>query len=265
MSGERRSDPVLYDVRGSGAWLTINRPDRRNALNAEVIQGLLSALRRAQAEESIRCVVLTGAGDRAFCAGADLAMTMITEGGRTEHEDGPGRIAELLLALGRHPQPVVARVNGAALAGGFGLMLACDLVVAAEDAEMGTPEVNVGLWPHMISAVIIRNAPRKIALELMMTGRRLSSSDAERWGLVNRVVPRERLDVAVGELVEELAGKSPVVLRLGKESYARAQDMPLEEALAYLQSMLAENLGSEDALEGVSAFLQKRRPEWKGR
>jgi len=160
---------------------------------------------------------------------------------------------------------VIARVNGIALAGGFGLMLGCDLVVAADDVEVGTPEINLGLWPYMISAVVARNVPRKIAMEMMLTGRRWSAAEAERWGMVNRTVPRAQLDTAVDELVEELATKSPLILRLGKESFRRAQDMSFDDALAYLGSMLTLNLETEDVAEGVSAFFAKRKPEWKGR
>lgn len=259
------TDEVRYDVRGKAAWLTINRPEQRNAMNDAVIEGLLAGLEGAAADPSVRVVVVTGAGDRAFCAGGDLTSTMSPGEGRVHQHERRGRIADLLVALGRHPQPVIARVNGAALAGGFGLMLGCDLVVAAEDAQLGTPEIDLGLWPYMISAVIIRNVPRKIALEMMLTGRRFTATEAERWGMVNRVAPREELDAAVGELVDELASKSPLILGLGKQSLARAQDMSLEDALAYMQSMLTVNLESEDVAEGVSAFLQKRAPQWKGR
>jgi enoyl-CoA hydratase len=209
--------------------------------------------------------VLTGAGDRAFCAGGDLAGNLGPNEGRVQSHDRRGAVARLLTAVASHPQPVVARVGGVALAGGFGLMLACDLVVAADDVEVGTPEINLGLWPYMISAVVARNVPRKVMAEMMMTGRRFSASEAERWGMVNRVVPRAELDRAVEDLVGELASKSPLILRLGKESLFRSQDMPFDQALAYLQAMLTVNLESEDVAEGVSAFLGKRKPEWKGR
>jgi enoyl-CoA hydratase len=257
------ADLVVYETRGASAWLTINRPDRRNALNPEVIDGLVNGLERT-VSDNVTSVVLTGAGDRAFCAGADLGG-MVPDEGRVGEHFGRGRIGDLLLGMIRHPKPIVARVNGLALAGGFGLMLACDLVVAADDAEFGTPEINLGLWPFMISAVIRRNVPRKIALEMMLTGRRVSAAEAERWGMVNRVVPRGELDRAVDELTAEVASKSPLVLRLGKESFSRSEDMGLEESLAYLNAMLTVDLESEDVAEGVSAFLQKRRPEWKGR
>jgi enoyl-CoA hydratase len=257
-------EAVLYEVRGASAWLTINRPDQRNALNPSVIEKLLEGLDRAAANEAVRVVVLTGAGERAFCVGADLGGMQPADGRAQEHVRR-GQIADLLLRIGRYPQPVVARVNGHALAGGFGLMLACDLVVSVDEAEFGTPEVNLGLWPFMISAVIRRNVPRKIALEMMLTGRRLSSAEAERWGMVNRVVPRPQLDDSLHELTETLASKSGLVIRLGKESFAASEDMPLAAALAYLNAMLTVDLESDDVVEGVSAFLQKRTPEWKGR
>jgi enoyl-CoA hydratase len=258
-------DAVLYDLREPAAWLTINRPDRRNALSDEVIEGLIGGLDRATSEPRARVVVLTGAGDRAFCAGGDLTSTMAPQEGRVAQHERRGRIGDLLIGIARHAKPVVARANGVALAGGFGLMMACDLVVAADDAEFGTPEINLGLWPFMISAVIKRNVPRKVALEMMMTGRRYSAAEAERWGMVNRVVPRGELDGAVGALVDELAGKSSLVLRLGKESFGRVDEMALEPALRYLNALLTVDLESEDVVEGVSAFMEKREPKWKDR
>jgi enoyl-CoA hydratase/carnithine racemase len=258
-------DQLSYEPRGPAAWLTINRPDRRNALSGDVIEGLVTGLDRAAADEQVRVVVITGSGDRAFCAGADLTSTMAPQEGRVDQHDRRGRIAAVLTGIMRHPKPVVARVNGVALAGGFGLMMSCDMVVAADDAEFGTPEISLGLWPFMISAVIKRNLPRKVALEMMMTGRRYSAGEAARWGMVNRVVPRDALDVAVEDLVGDLASKSPLVLRLGKESFAATDDMGLDQALAYLNAMLTVDLESEDVAEGVSAFLEKRSPEWKGR
>jgi enoyl-CoA hydratase/carnithine racemase len=264
VSNPASTDPVLYDVREGSAWLTINRPDKRNALDNDSIEALLAALERAAADQAVRTVVLTGAGDRAFCAGADLGG-MQPAAGKVQDHGRRGRTGALLTALPTHPKPVVARVNGHALAGGFGLMLSCDLVVAADHAEFGTPEIDLGLWPFMISAVIRRNIPRKVALEMMLTGRRVSAPEGERWGMVNRVAPKGELDGVVGELVGVLHRKSPVALRLGKESFHASEDMPFEEALAYLNAMLTVGLESEDVAEGVTAFLQKRPPEWKGR
>lgn len=253
---------VRYEVRGPAAWLTIDREQRRNAIGPEVIGALVEGLARAGEDPEVRVVVITGAGDRAFSAGGDIGGFQATE---QATESAPAAISRLLDAVWHHPKPVVARVNGRALGGGFGLMLACDLAVAADDVEVGTPEIDIGLWPHVITAVIQRVVPRKIALEMMLTGRRFSAKEAVRWGMVNRVVPRDRLDDAVEELVETLASKSPHVLRLGKRSFAGAEDLPFGRAVEHLKEMLAQNLRAEDLAEGVSAFMEKRRPEWKGR
>jgi enoyl-CoA hydratase/carnithine racemase len=255
---------VRVERRGPAAWLTIDREDRRNALSPEVIEGLLEGLGSAATDPEVRVVVITGAGDHAFCAGGDLGGVAAAEGRVAEH-DRRGRLADVLAGIIDHPKPVVARVNGVALAGGFGLALACDLVVASESAAFGTPEVNIGLWPFMVTAVIQRNVPRKVALELMLTGRRMPAAEAARWGLVNRIAPAAELDAAVDELAAELASKSSLVLRLGKASFRRAQDMAFDDALAYLNAMLTVELESEDVIEGVSAFVQKREPDWKGR
>jgi enoyl-CoA hydratase len=255
-------DDVLYAVADGIAYLTINRPDRRNAINAAVVSSISSNLERAETEGA-RIVVLTGAGDKAFCAGADLGG-MTGEGAVAQHFERAA-IGDLMLAMRSSPLPIVARVNGHALAGGFGLMLACDLVVAADDAEMGTPEVNLGLWPFMISAIVQRDVPRKVALEMMFTGRRVTAAEGHSHGFVNKVVGRSELDAATTELVDELKSKSPLVLCLGKRSFYGAQDMHLDEALQYLAGMLTLCLQSEDTAEGVGAFFQKRPPEWRGR
>ena len=258
------ADEVRYEVRSQAAWLTIDREERRNALSPDVIQGLIDSLASAAIDDRARAVVITGTGDRAFCAGGDLGGFQQAAQDQ-DVESAPSAISRLLDALWWHAKPTIARVNGKALGGGFGLMLACDLVVATDDAEVGTPEIDIGLWPHVITAVIQRRVPRGIALELMLTGRRMPADEAARWGLVNRVVSRSELDGSVQELVEAIAAKSPHVLRLGKRSFLGAEDHEWSQAIDHLKQSLAENLKAEDLVEGVSAFLQKRKPDWKNR
>jgi enoyl-CoA hydratase/carnithine racemase len=253
---------VLSEVRDEALYLTINRADRRNSINPEVVRGLRAGLSAAEQALDVKVVVLTGAGDRAFCAGGDLGgMVADSRVGQHLERADIGRLFQEMRAT---RFPIVARVNGHALAGGFGLMLACDLVVAADHAEFGTPEINLGLWPFMISAILQRDLPRKLALDLMLTGRRLPAGEAERWGFVNRVVPMGDLDEATEELVQTLAGKSPLIARLGKRAFYRAEDMEFDAALEYLAGMLTVCLESEDTVEGVAAFLEKRPPVWKG-
>jgi enoyl-CoA hydratase len=254
---------VSYHHSGRVATITIDREDRRNALSPEVVRGIGDALRRAEDDRSVGCAVVTGTGERAFCAGADLDD--LGSSRAAEGHLGRAEIGGLFARMRRSRLPIVARVNGVALAGGFGLMLACDHVVAADDAEMGTPEINVGLWPFMVSALIHRDLPRKVALDLMLSGRRVPASEGAHWGFVNRVVPRADLDRAVAEVTETFASKSPAIVELGKRSFYRAENMDFDAALEYLAGMLSVSLQTEDAAEGVSAFLQKRTPEWKGR
>ena len=254
---------VLYRTDGPVGTITINRPERRNAISPEVTSALSESLARAEADDSVTVVVLTGAGGKAFCAGGDLGA-MNSEGAVSQHFMR-AEIGELFQQMRKSRLPIVARVNGHALAGGFGLMLACDLVVASADAAMGTPEIDIGLWPFMITAVIQRDVPPKLALELMLTGRRLTAREGERWGFVNRVVEPDDLDGTVAELTESLASKSPLIAALGKRSFYRSEDMDFDESLEYLAGMLTVCLQSEDTAEGVTAFLQKRAPEWKAR
>lgn len=258
------TEAVLYDAADGLARITIDRPDRRNAINPEVVRGIAEALDRAERDDEVKVVVLTGSGDKAFCAGGDLGGMSEADGKVGEHFLR-AEVGDLFTKMRESKLPIVARVNGHALAGGFGLMLACDLVIAADDAHIGTPEVNIGLWPFMISAIIQRDVPRKVALDMMLTGRRMPVSEGERWGFVNKVVPRGELDAAVTDLANEIASKSPLIVGLGKRSFYRAEDMDTAGALNYLAGMLTVCLSSEDTIEGVTAFIEKRAPEWKGR
>lgn len=258
-------EALLYEVRDHVARLTINRPDRRNALSWAVITRLREALAEAKADREVRVVVLTGAGERAFCAGADLGGMGGGDAAFADAHDARGELARLFLAMYELGKPTIARVRGYALAGGFGLALACDFVVAADDAQFGTPEINVGLWPYMITVPLLRSMPPKKALDLMATGRRVDAAEADRMGFVTTVVPVDQLDAAVDGLAETLASKSPAVMRLGRDSFYRVLDMGAADALAVLHPMLTITTLTEDAAEGVAAFVEKRPPEWRGR
>ena len=254
---------LRYEVSGPVARLTIDRPERRNALSWDVVTGLRRALAAARADPAVRVVVLTGAGERAFCAGADLGG-MGPGAGAVGAHDARGELARLFVDLWELGKPTIARVRGYALAGGFGLALACDLVVAADDAQFGTPEVDLGLWPYMVTVPLCRAMPPKRALELMLTGRRVDAAEAERIGFVTRVVPVAELDAAVDELARALAAKPPEAVRLGRDSFYAVWDMAARDALAALHPLLAVTAAGDEAAEGLAAFAEKRPPRWAG-
>jgi enoyl-CoA hydratase/carnithine racemase len=258
-------EAVLVALDGAVATVTLNQPEKRNPLSAAMIRDLGAALAWCRAEASVRVVVLTGAGDRAFCAGADLGSSLIAGSGQLErHHDRRG-LADLFLALRELGKPVVGRINGHALAGGFGLACACDILLAVESATFGTPEINVGVWPMMISAILARNLPRKVVLEMMLLGDRWTAAQLKEVGLVSRVAGSlAELDELSAALAARLAAKPPAILRLGRDAFYRMEDMSFDEALAYLHSQLTLVTLSEDSQEGVQAFLEKREPDFKG-
>lgn len=255
---------MRYEVEGAVATVTIDRAERRNALTWSTVGELRRAVGAAKADGDVRALVLTGAGDRAFCAGADLSG-MADGAGWLDLHDGRGQLAELFRDLWALGKPTVARVRGYAVGGGFGLALACDLVVAGADAVFAAPEVDVGLWPYMITVPMLRSMPPKVALELMMTGRRVGAEEGLRIGFVNRAVAVHDLDAAVTEMADALASKSPSVMRLGRDSFYAVCDLGADAALRVLHPMLAVAANTEDAAEGRAAFKAKRPPEWTGR
>jgi enoyl-CoA hydratase/carnithine racemase len=255
---------VLYETLDGVATVTLNRPDRRNALNTTLLRELLTALQAAKDDPEVRVVILTGAGDRAFCAGADLGGIAAGAGPIELHEERR-QFVEVFTLVTRMGKPVIGCINGHALAGGFGLALSCDLLVAADTATFGTPEINVGLWPMMIMAIIGRNLPPKRAMELYMTGERIDAQTALSWGLVNRVVPLAEVRRVAWELARGLTEKSPLLMRLGRDAFFAIADLDFESALTLLHSQLTVLTLSEDAAEGTRAFLEKRPPRFKGR
>jgi enoyl-CoA hydratase len=254
---------IRYEVESNVAKITIDDPERRNPLSNSEMESVTKAILRAGADEHARVVVLTGAGDRAFSAGGDLRAGFVDEP-LTGHQSRSA-LVDLFAAMRRNPKPIVGRVNGVALGGGFGVAAACDITISADHAKFGTPEIDLGLWPMMISTVLLPLVPRKVLLEMMMTGRVFSAEEAKQLGIVNKVVTGVKLDTAVAETVALLLTKSSGALALGKESFYAMVDMDTDTALDHLHMGLTALARTEDAAEGVAAFLEKRDPEWKHR
>jgi len=259
------TESVLYEVDGAGvATITLNEPDKRNALSAELLGSLIAAFERARDDRDVRCVVLASSHEKVFSSGANLGG-FAGEQTLVHKHFGSERFVELFKLIGALGKPTLCAARGHVLAGALGIALACDLIVASEQATFGTPEINVGAFPFMIMALIYRNVPRKKANELLLLGERFSAQDARAAGIVNKVVPAEDFDAAVANWAEKLAGKSPLIMRLGKEAMRRQLDMPFDDALDYLRAQLTLALSTEDIVEGVTAFFEKRDPQWKGR
>jgi len=245
---------IAVDDTGPVARVTLNRPDKRNPLSPQMFGELMAAMRSIRAN----VIVLTGAG-ATFSAGADLALA------GQPSETPPASLVELFPAMHDLGKPIIAMVNGHALAGGLGLVVACDIAIAADTAQFGTTEIAVGLWPMMITAEIVRNVGRKRTIEMMLTGARMTAAEALACGLVTRVVPAAELEAETMKLAHELAERSPATIALGLRAFYRSADMDLEPALRMLQGELGRVLALEDAAEGIAAFLGKRKPVWKGR
>jgi len=255
---------ILYEVAEGVATISLNQPQTRNALSDELLSELLDALAAAREDDAVRCVVLASTHERVFSSGGNLAG-FAAEAPLVHKHFATDRFPSVFRALGQLGKPSLCAASGHVLAGALGLALACDLILAREDARFGTPEINVGLFPFMIAALIFRNVPRKRAVELMLLGEQISAREAERIGIVNRVLAAEEFDAAVTDWAAKLAAKSPVMMRLGKDALFRAQDMSFADALDFLRSQLTIAFATEDIQEGVRAFFEKREPRWQGR
>jgi len=255
---------VLYDAADGVATITLDDPDTRNALSTELLDELIAAFARARDDDAVRCVVLASSHERTFSGGANLGGFGADVPLVRKHE-ASARFVELFQLIGQLGKPSIVKAGGHVLAGALGVALACDLIVAGESASFGTPEINVGAFPFMIMAIIYRNVGRKKTNELLLLGERIDAREAERIGIVNRVVPDAELDAAVAEWARKLAAKSPLIMRLGKDAMYRQMDLPFVEALEFLRGNLTIAQSTEDIVEGVTAFFEKREPVWKGR
>ena len=258
-------ETLRYEVGGNGvATVTLDQPETRNALSDQVLDELIAAFEAARDDAAVRCVVLTSSHEKVFSSGANL-------GGFAEEQPlvhkhlGTARFPRLFRLIGELGKPTICAANGHVLAGALGLALACDLIVAREGARFGTPEINVGAFPFMIMALIYRNVPRKRTNELLLLGERITAHEAKEAGIVNKVVAPDEFQAAVDDWATKLAAKSPVAMRLGKDAIFRQQDMAFIDALEYLRAQLSLALSTEDIVEGVTAFFEKREPQWKGR
>jgi enoyl-CoA hydratase len=258
-------ETIRYRAERGIATIALDQPETRNALSDQVLDELLQAFGAAKADPDVRCVVLTSTHEKVFSSGGNLAGFAAEQPLIEKHLEVGARFPRLFKAIGELGKPTLCAANGHVLAGALGLALACDLIVAREGVRFGTPEINVGVFPFMIMALIYRNVGRKKTNELLLLGEQISAEEAQRIGIVNRVVPAEEFDAAVADWAGKLAAKSPVMMRLGKDAMYRQQDMAFADALEFLQSQLTIAFSTEDIQEGVKAFFEKREPVWTGR
>ena len=258
-------DTILFETDDDGvATISLDQPDTRNALTNELLTELIDAYETVRDDDAARCVVLTSSHDRVFSSGANLGG-FAGEVPLVHKHFGSDRFVTLFRLIGELGKPSICAANGHVLAGALGIALAHDLVVIKEGAEVGTPEINVGAFPFMIMALIYRNVPRKKTNELLLLGDRIGAQEAVEYGLANKAVPAEEFDAAVRDWAVKLARKSPLIMRLGKDAMFRQQDMAFADALEFLHSQLTIALSTDDIVEGVTAFFEKREPVWTGR
>jgi len=253
-------DSVVLEKRGQALWITINRPEKRNALNGEVIEGISRGYREAHHDSDVRVIVLTGAGDKAFCAGADLQNT----GAAFAMDFAKPNVdyADLLRLSQNATKPSIARVGGVCMAGGMGLLCMTDMAVAADHVVFGLPEVKVGVFPMQVMSLLQSMAPRRLVNEWAITGEPFDASTAKAAGLVNHVVPSAALDAKVDWLIGRIVDKSPTAIRRGKYAMRAIASMSFDESIAYAESQIALLAMTEDAKEGLKAFGEKRKPSW---
>jgi methylglutaconyl-CoA hydratase len=256
------SDAVLIEKRGAALWITLNRPDKRNAINAEIVAGVARGYDEAHADDDIRAIVLTGAGDKAFCAGGDLNPGAAFV---FDFSQPTGAYADLLRRSQNATKPTVARVNGVCMAGGMGLLCMADMAVAADHAIFGLPEVKIGVFPMQVLSLLQRIAPPRVVREWCLTGEPFDAREAREAGLVNHVVPASELDAKTAWLIARLADKSPSAIRRGKYALSAIADMSFAQAIAFTESQIALTALTEDAKEGLASFVEKRKPNWTGR
>jgi enoyl-CoA hydratase len=257
-------ETVLYEAADGIATISLNQPDSRNALSDALLDDLIAAFEESGAADDVRCVVLASTHATTFSAGGNLAGFAADVPLVHKHLYGIEKFPRLFRTIGTLGKPVLCAANGHCLAGALGLALACDLIIASERATFGTPEINVGVFPFMIMALIYRNVPRKKTTELLLLGERIDAREAERIGIVNRVVAPNEFDAAVRDWAQRLASKSPVLMRMGKDAIYRQMDMAFEDALDYLRAQLTIAFSTDDIQEGVKAFFEKRDPQWTG-
>lgn len=257
------NNSVLLEKRGQAFWITINRPEKRNAINGDVVAGIAEGYRDALDDSDVRAIVLTGAGDKAFCAGADLVNT----GAAFAFDFAKPNVdyADLLRLAQNATKPAIARVNGVCMAGGMGLLCMTDMAVAADSAIFGLPEVKVGVFPMQVMSLLQAIAPRRLINEWALTGEPFDARAAQAAGLLNHVVPAVELDAKVEWLIGRIADKSPTAIRRGKYAMRAIASMSFDQSIAYTESQIALTAMTEDAKEGLKAFAEKRKPAWKGK